>query len=899
MEHQIFKECLTQFLIRFCSGPYKTLFILFFFIPSLVYGSEKYNFVVDINGDQKTDLVMIENQGPDGLRIDQYFSNESQSELRFLNSFSYNDTILYDKVYVAKLFSQDETNLILSRYNVSGRDFWIFRIKRNSLQYIEHDFVPMSQDTQVVFSNVLGDGLDELIAIRDFTDQKQIEVNSFNGSFVLQGTSNLMGSQYRGTSFLDLNNDGVNELILSANYALDKRIWTFSLINSVFTYHAFSNLPGDAYKELKVLAQGGQAYLALVDTTEYVKSVKLYKNQGYLFQYQGETSVASSTSNLKFTDLNADSFAELIALSENDYRLWLFNFDVDTPNITYTRFYDLTPFKPQVPEHRLPDWTTAGYKPPDFSGEVDIFVNLSTHNSIPENCASVQLSGYPSTDDSSLCNTGVGANECQNYENNTSAIDASLELAKKIHQCYPNYRVNINFKPFVYKLNSPIVLCPEHSNTYLVGAGRAYGPRAVNNQSYTKLVYDQPSTLNTNNCTKKGRKDLILFEGKKPDSNDNPNPAENVNVLSYDTASNSIIVNDSSVFNAGDFLEFTFANGSWHEPEYDDNFYTGFTTNISNISGNQIFLSSDFSVAWNQFKESENEVKVKLVTPIKNVGVSKMSLSYETQPPDGSSLVKFGNAQNGIVEDVSFNKINSAGAEIAVATNIEVRYSYFDDAFDHGDGGRAYGTNITSTASFNKVENNIYRRLRHSMLVSRGASHNVFGYNYSREQTDQLGNSLSDLNIHGGQAYANLFEGNRVDQIEADDTHGPGGKFNTFLRNYTYFDKLRLVYIESTNVVGNILRNGATIDFAGHDDPNSLNTFEFISEIFSRYTPVNETFDFLNDVSYYLDDAPSFFNSHISSGAVSWPAIGPRTIDYQLIMDDIPARVDWCSVNPC
>jgi hypothetical protein len=73
------------------------------------------------------------------------------------------------------------------------------------------------------------------------------------------------------------------------------------------------------------------------------------------------------------------------------------------------------------------------------------------------------------------------------------------------------------------------------------------------------------------------------------------------------------------------------------------------------------------------------------------------------------------------------------------------------------------------------------------MLLQSGANGNVLSYNYSTNPywTEPLlpSNSAGDLVLHGNWPYCNLMEGNIVQNIIIDNSHGLNGNFNTFHRN--------------------------------------------------------------------------------------------------------------------
>lgn len=144
---------------------------------------------------------------------------------------------------------------------------------------------------------------------------------------------------------------------------------------------------------------------------------------------------------------------------------------------------------------------------------------------------------------------------------------------------------------------------------------------------------------------------------------------------------------------------------------------------------------------------------------------------------------------------------------------------YFDDAQNHGEGGNGYGVFIEYDSHHILVENNIFRKLRHSMVVQNGAHHNVFGYNTVKKSKNTsiedwnpsgvapwmedfckwLITSIvpddytGDLLCHGESSqhydgtyegpYENLFEGNICNSIQVDSFWGRNKKHNTFFRN--------------------------------------------------------------------------------------------------------------------
>jgi hypothetical protein len=86
-----------------------------------------------------------------------------------------------------------------------------------------------------------------------------------------------------------------------------------------------------------------------------------------------------------------------------------------------------------------------------------------------------------------------------------------------------------------------------------------------------------------------------------------------------------------------------------------------------------------------------------------------------------------------------------------------------------------YGIALYFHTSDCLIEDNIFRNLRHSLSFQCGANGNVVGYNYSRDpnRSEFPANYGADISMHGHYSYANLFEGNIVQNIQLDQTWGP------------------------------------------------------------------------------------------------------------------------------
>jgi hypothetical protein len=255
----------------------------------------------------------------------------------------------------------------------------------------------------------------------------------------------------------------------------------------------------------------------------------------------------------------------------------------------------------------------------------------------------------------------------------------------------------------------------------------------------------------------------------------------------------------------------------------------------------------------------------------------------------------------------------------------EVRDSYFNDGYRQGTGGQAYGVVSNLFATANLVENNIFRHLRHGMVVQNGASGNVYGYNYSLECYQGENWLATDMNSHGSHTTMNLWESNIGCKVYGDNSHG-SSSYNTVFRNHVrrastppeYSSGVTNarravdleVYNRYWNIVGNVLGQSSqtwtAVDPGASRNSGSgayVYTFGYFSDGDSSRddaTIVNDTYRHANydyssqttswdssnsdrnlPDSLYLTSKPSFF------GGLPWPAIGS---DLSPLAGTIPAR---------
>lgn len=244
---------------------------------------------------------------------------------------------------------------------------------------------------------------------------------------------------------------------------------------------------------------------------------------------------------------------------------------------------------------------------------------------------------------------------------------------------------------------------------------------------------------------------------------------------------NVIMVSDASSFSAGDWIKIIqtdsdLVTSSWAEK------LVGQIIKITSINANEIVLDSPLRMDFN----TDRSPYIIKINPVENVGVECLKIHrLDNTAPEQSSNINYYYAMNCWVKGIESENCTFSHIQANHSSNLYISKSYFYNGFEYGSGGRAYGVMLQSTSNECLIEDNIFEHLRHSMIVQSGANGNVFAYNYSLDPywTTFPNNSAGDMVLHGNYTYANLFEQNIGQNIVIDNSHGPNGPNNTFLRN--------------------------------------------------------------------------------------------------------------------
>jgi hypothetical protein len=335
--------------------------------------------------------------------------------------------------------------------------------------------------------------------------------------------------------------------------------------------------------------------------------------------------------------------------------------------------------------------------------------------------------------------------------------------------------------------------------------------------------------------------------------------------------SNQLHVANTSAFAIGDWIQLfqndmDLTTSAWAAGS------VGQIAQITGISGNTLTLASEMRMDYLM----QRTPAVRRILPVENTGVECLKIQrVDNTAPEQASNISFDFVVNSWVNGVAFQNTTFAHVEASHSSNIDISNCHFKDAFEYGDGGRAYGVMLQFSSNECRVYNNIFDHLRHSMILQAGANGNVFCYNYSINpfwtgSAVLPSNSAGDMVLHGNYVFANLFEQNDGQNIVIDNSHGGNGPFNTFFRNRA---SLWGIFFSDTTSPGQ--------NFVGNEIPNTSfpysvvnytllgsNHFSFGNNNKNTITPTGTSN--LSDVSYCYGQRPSYIP------LAYWAKIGPE-----------------------
>ncbi len=447
-------------------------------------------------------------------------------------------------------------------------------------------------------------------------------------------------------------------------------------------------------------------------------------------------------------------------------------------------------------------------------------------------------------------------NFLENGGNNSGTVSNNVALTNLLNSIGTNGAI-IYFPPGEYLFTSTINL---KSNIIISGA-------------------DSSSTIFNFNL--QGANDLITIKGTQT------NIESNFTSSSFKD-NNSIQVENSSAFLVNDYIriidnDLDKITSSWAESS------TGQIAKIQSINGNTITLQStlrrDYLLT--------NTPKIVKINTINNVGIENITINRIDATTTQTSNIRIAYASKCSINCIKSYNCNFSHIELNYSTNCKIEGSYFQDAFAYGGNGQGYGVVLQFATGECLVYNNIFKHLRHSILFQAGSNGNIASYNYSREPywTESVSNAAGDLVLHGNYPYLNLIEGNIMQNIVIDNSHGINGPYNTFLRNR---GELYGIFMNSgagnsQNFISNEVTNTGFL--LGLYVITGTDHFEYGNNVKGTIYASGTTATTAN--SFYLTNAPSFyyFNS-------VFPPIGTIS-NYNTYINESKTRYNSNTLTQC
>ncbi len=355
-----------------------------------------------------------------------------------------------------------------------------------------------------------------------------------------------------------------------------------------------------------------------------------------------------------------------------------------------------------------------------------------------------------------------------------------------------------------------------------------------------------------------------------------------------------IIIDSTSHFEPGYHIQLRPNDGhlvssSWAEKS------TGFIAKIMAIDSNSILLDRPLMRDFKIDTSSAQPNFIDRLAPVENIFIHDLSIERMDQTTGQTSNIFFNIAYQCQVSCIESYQSNFAHLSIQNSHHIEVSHSYFNDAFDFGGGGKAYGVVLQFTSGDCLIHNNHFERLRHAMLLQAGPNGNVLSYNYSIDPywtgTTLPDDAAGDLVLHGNYPYANLFEGNVIQNIVIDDSHGQNGPLNTLFRNRAEDYGIVMNFgipSDKQNFIGNEISNDGF--FKGNYLLFGEDHYELANNHKGDIVPSQN--DTITEQSLYLSGTNDYYKE-----LANWPPIGiPNSLNQHPIEAQykLAEALDFC-----
>jgi len=344
----------------------------------------------------------------------------------------------------------------------------------------------------------------------------------------------------------------------------------------------------------------------------------------------------------------------------------------------------------------------------------------------------------------------------------------------------------------------------------------------------------------------------------------------------------------SAFFQPGDYIEIRQQNGSWDtNPASWAAYAVGHVSRVDSCSADSVYLTEGIRIDLSATLNPE----IREIYPVRNSGLECFRM---TRTDSTTASVNFGVyyyiASDCYIRGVESFKSICSHVIAEISSHIDISGNYFHESYLYdGSSTRGYGVTLGVHSVLCRVENNVFRKLRHAMMVKQGANGNVFGYNHSLQpfRSEFPTDFGGDISVHGHYPFANLFEGNNCKNAAIDQAWGPNGPYNTLFRNRIELYGLTIssgsVQSNKQTLVGNDITSTAV--FQGMYSLNGSDHLQWGNRVQGTVTPAGT--GSLSDSSLYLETTPTFW-----TGSLPWPSIG---IPYTAQANLTPASVRYLS----
>jgi hypothetical protein len=396
-------------------------------------------------------------------------------------------------------------------------------------------------------------------------------------------------------------------------------------------------------------------------------------------------------------------------------------------------------------------------------------------------------------------------------------------------------------------------------------------------------------------------------------------------VSGYNKGSTQVTISNAANFQVGKYVEFrqdddpaVYKNNDGTSSTEDN---TGQFNKIIGKNGNTLILEKplyyNYSLAFNAGARPVNSM-------IEKAGLEDFYLEIPEGFTGAYGNIGFIGAANCWIKNIWSHNTYKGHVFMKEAYANEIRDSVFQDTWMRGGGGHGYGIHHEARPTDNLYINNVFWKLRHAMIVSWGATGNVFAYNYdadpaagdyANQSQINTGWLYPDMSVHGHYSYMNLYEGNVAQDYIVDNTwssNGPTTLFRSRVLRETQFvtssslQKFPHILIDSKHRFQNVIANEigkagqSSIGYVGrwtNSNSGTGSTILWVSLVVNDTAYIHGNYEYLHNTyvggwnpsltqnipnSLFLTSKPSFFEN------LPWPAFGP---EYLNSGNKIPAQV--------